>query len=77
MSDEELKELGRKYHLRGFIEEGLVLTDDRKIVNDFVINRKDVIDQLSQRDTRRIAYYSMILSVILSVATILISLIFK
>ena len=64
MSDDELKRLAGKYNLRGFLEETLVLTDDRKIVNDFLINRKDVIDQLSQRDARNTARHSMVVSTV-------------
>lgn len=64
MSDKELEQLARKYNLRGFLEETFVLTDDRKVGTDFVINRKDVIEQLSQRDNRNIAFWSAIISIL-------------
>jgi hypothetical protein len=64
MSDGELKKLARRYHMQGFLEEKFVLTDDRKFESDFVINRRDVIDQLSQRDTKVLAYNALVLSII-------------
>ena len=64
MTDEELKEYARKNNLRGFMEEAIVLTDDRKLDTDFMINRKDVINQLLQRDNRNISFWSAIIAVL-------------
>ena len=77
MSNEELEKLGRKYHLQGVLEEGSVLTEDRKIISDFVVNRRNVIEQLSQRDTRKIAYHSLILSVVAILISLIIGFISK
>lgn len=64
MSDKELEELARKYNLRHFLEETLVLTSNRKVDTDFVINRKLVIEQLLQRDNRNIAFWSAVVAVL-------------
>ena len=63
MSNEELEKLARKYKLRRFLEETLVLTDDRKVDTDFVINRRDIINQLLQKDNQKIAFWSAIVAV--------------
>lgn len=64
MPDEELERLARKYNLRGFLQETMVLTNDRKFGTDWVINRKEVIEQLLQRDNRNIAFYSAIVAIL-------------
>ena len=64
MSDKDLEQLARKNNLRGFLEETTVLTDDRKVDTDFIINRRDVIEQLLQRDNRNIAFWSAIVAVL-------------
>lgn len=64
MPDKELERLARKYNLRGFLEETAVLTNDRKIGTDFAINRRDIIEQLLQRDNRNIAFWSAIVAVL-------------
>lgn len=64
ISDKELEQLSRKYNLRGFLQEMIVFTDDRKVGTDFVINRRDVIEQLLQRDNRNIAFGSAIVAVL-------------
>ena len=71
MSDKELEQLARKYNLRGFLEETIVLTDDRKVGTDFVINRRDVIEQLSQRDNRNIAFWSAVVAVLGAIISLL------
>ena len=62
MSDKELEELARKYNLQHFLEQSLLSrnADDP----DFVINRRDVIGQLSQRDNQNIAFWSAIIAVL-------------
>jgi hypothetical protein len=64
MTDEQLKECARKNNLRGFMEETIVLTNERKLDTDFVINRRDVIEQLAQKDNRNIAMWSAIIAVL-------------
>ena len=54
--------VARKYKLQHFLEEGLVSKDDGN--PDFVINRKYIIEQLLQRDSRNIAFWSAIVSVV-------------
>ena len=60
----KLKEYARKNNLRSFMEETIVLTKNRKIDTDFVINRRCVIDQLLQRDNRDMAFWSAIIAVL-------------
>ena len=64
MSDKQLIEQAHRYHLRGFMEETLIITKGRKFDTDFVINRRDVIDQLLQKDNRNIAFGSAIVAVL-------------
>lgn len=64
MSDEELRQLARKHNLRSFLQETKILTDDRKFDTDWIINRKEVIEQLSQRDNRIIAFWSAAIAVL-------------
>lgn len=71
MTNKELEVSARKYNLRRFLEETIVLTDDRKVGTDFVINRRDVIEQLSQRDNRNIAFWSAVVAVIGAVISLL------
>ena len=61
MSDKELEELARKYNLQHFLEEALISRDKNN--PDFLINRKYVIEQLSQRDNRNIAFCSAVVAV--------------
>ncbi len=62
MSDKELEKLARKYNLRGFLEQSPISRDADN--PDFVINRRDVIEQLSQRDNRNIAFWSAVVAVL-------------
>ena len=64
MSDKQLEKQAWKYHLRGFMKETLVLTDDRKLGTDFIINRRDIINQLTQKDNRNITIWSAIVAVL-------------
>jgi hypothetical protein len=70
MTDQQLRELARKYNLREFMKETFVLTKDRKIETDFEIDRRDVINQFLQRDNRNLVFWS----IIISVASLIISL---
>lgn len=71
MSDGELKKLAKKHNLRHFLEEDIVFTENRKVDTDFVINRKDIIEQLLQRDNRNIASRSTCASVLGAVVSLL------
>lgn len=73
MSDEELEQLARKRNLRGFFEKTFVLTNDREMDTGFVINRRDVIEQLSQRDNRNIAFWSAIVAVLGAVISLFVN----
>ena len=64
MSDEELEKLARKYKLRGFLEETYILTNDRKTDTDLVINRRSVINQLLQRESRNVTFLSVIFAAV-------------
>ncbi len=64
MSDKELEQVARKYNLREFLEKTLVLTDDGKLDADFIINRKEVIEQLSRRDNRQIALWAAAIAIL-------------
>lgn len=63
MTDQQLRELAQKYNLRGFMKETFVLTTDRKFDTDFKIDRREVIDQLLQRDNQNLVFWSIIISV--------------
>ena len=60
MSNEELEGLARKYNLQYFLEP----TISRLNKPEFLINRKYVIEQLSQIDNRNIAFWAAVISVI-------------
>ena len=64
MDDKKLREQAQKHNLRGFMEETFTLTKDRKFDTDFVINRRDVIEQLLQKDNRNIAFWSAVVAVL-------------
>ena len=69
MKDEELERLARKYNLRGFLELSEIQRGDEAT---FKINRKEVIEQLLQRDKISIAFWSAIVAIIVSVLGVII-----
>ena len=64
MTNEELRSLAQKHGLVGFMEKAIVFTEDRKIDTDFVVNRKEVIEQLSQRDNRNFTFWTFVVAVV-------------
>ncbi|OGY39131.1 MAG: hypothetical protein A2418_03060 [Candidatus Brennerbacteria bacterium RIFOXYC1_FULL_41_11] len=67
MTDSQLEGLARRYNLQHFLEEALVSRDDGPL---FVINRKKIIDQLSQRDNRNISFWSAVVSVVAAIVSL-------
>ena len=64
MSNNKLEKLARKHNLQHFLKEETILTKDRKTDTDFVIDRKEVIEQLLQQDNRNIAFCSACVSIL-------------
>lgn len=69
MSDKKLEEQARKYHLQNFLEQSLLSRGDGD--TDFIINRKHVIEQLSQRDNKNIALWSAVIAVFGAIISLL------
>lgn len=63
-SDLELRDLARRRNLREVMEEKMVLTDERRFVNDYALNRREVIKQLSERDNRIMTLWILVIGVL-------------
>lgn len=64
MSDNKLEKLARKHNFQHFLKEEIILTENRNFDTDFVLNRKEVIEQLLQRDNQIIAFWSACISIL-------------